>query len=534
MEFYEDRFKKTKKRSFCISLSHHFVRADKNSITLTAFIKTQFKNPVDLSKFTLKIGEFEHDFKLRLFNDNGKPSKSHSGIIKIRIEKSDLPKFKKHNLICLHNKSDNSILYNAKNDSYKRRSSKMLVDRQNNIVGYFRESITGKLMFTTREASVTDRFSGRLKIGCAYYLAKFKNRFTKNQPILFYEKFGRYEEGTSILFEYMMDEGYDNIYCIANDSYLPDSLDGKYKKNIIPQFSFRHYLYYFMSDTFISSEPITYAVDINSRSFKIWKHCRKGYGKTTHIHLQHGISYMISFGSANRSGARKTSKSDFYREVYVVSSQKEADHLMKYGHYDADELYFAGMPKFDRAILYEGADKIFIMPTWRPWELNTILNDPKSSTYYNFVKNLIDAVPDELKDKVIVRPHPFFNQIFKNEINEEYTSYDEILRNTRLLITDYSSIAYDAFYRGSNVIFDWSEKDYCMEQYGKNTFLMLTEDDAFGYITYDREELSDRITQAYHEAQKPEFIDNFKTIVEFDDNRNCQRMIECMKKDGIL
>ena len=63
---------------------------------------------------------------------------------------------------------------------------------------------------------------------------------------------------------------------------------------------------------------------------------------------------------------------------------------------------------------------------------------------------------------------------------------------------------------------------------------MLTEEDAFGYITYNREELQDAIKKAYYEVQKQEFIDNFKTIVEFNDNRNCQRMVECMKKDGIL
>ena len=51
--------------------------------------------------------------------------------------------------------------------------------------------------------------------------------------------------------------------------------------------------------------------------------------------------------------------------------------------------------------------------------------------------------------------------------------YDDILKHTKLLITDYSSIAYDAFYRGCNVIFYWEELQECLEAYGPSTKLMI-------------------------------------------------------------
>ena len=64
--------------------------------------------------------------------------------------------------------------------------------------------------------------------------------------------------------------------------------------------------------------------------------------------------------------------------------------------------------------------------------------------------------------------------------------------------------------------------------------LMLQEEEAFGYVTRTEEELREAIIKAYNEPQKQEFIDNYNTIVEFHDNRDSERVIEFMKRDGLL
>lgn len=50
-------------------------------------------------------------------------------------------------------------------------------------------------------------------------------------------------------------------------------------------------------------------------------------------------------------------------------------------------------------IINPDADKILIMPTSRDFEYNVIRLTPTESTYYRFVKNIINAIPDELKFK---------------------------------------------------------------------------------------------------------------------------------------
>ena len=160
----------------------------------------------------------------------------------------------------------------------------------------------------------------------------------------------------------------------------------------------------------------------------------------------------------------------------------------------------------------------------------------KKSNYFLMIKEIINSIPNDLKDKVIVLPHPLINEYLKeNELNKyliETPIYDKILKQTKLLITDYSSIACDAFYRGTNVIFWWKEKDECMEQYSGH--LCLNENNVFGDICYNKEQLKKVVEKNYNEKQPEEYIKNYMKIVEFNDGNNTKRIIEKMKQDKIL
>jgi CDP-glycerol glycerophosphotransferase (TagB/SpsB family) len=126
------------------------------------------------------------------------------------------------------------------------------------------------------------------------------------------------------------------------------------------------------------------------------------------------------------------------------------------------------------------------------------------------------------------------NKEYSKYIPEGDFVYDEILKTCRLLITDYSSIAYDAYYRGSNVIFYWEEKEECMKEYGENAKLMLNEKNVFADVCYNSKELSKVIEKNYNEKQSKENIKKFKKIVEFDDNKNAERLIEMLIKDNVI
>ena len=400
---------------------------------------------------------------------------------------------------------------------------------------YFRQNKYNSLCFTIRDVNQYDTAEGQERIRSA----KKRSAGLKDKDIiLMYEKHcARFEESASVLYKRLIDMGYDNVYYIADsEQKAVQNLDDKYKKNIIEKDSDKHLEYFFASKKFVSTETIDHAMQLRASNKEVQdKYVEDGL---MYVFLQHGVMYMVSLDSSLRSGFRK--KQNFKLHKTVVSSEAEANHFIELAEMDRDDLYITGLAKFDESYRHSDADKIIIMPTWRRWETNQAKHDIRHSGYYKMIERMYNSVPDKLKDKVVILPHPLMAERFAGEKDGIgghillADSYDEVLRDCSLLITDYSSIAYDAFYRGANVIFCWEEKDECMQYYGEEAHLMLNEDNAFGPITTEENELNKAIEKYYGREQDEAHIKRYRGIVEFHDGRNTERIIECMKKDGLL
>ena len=399
---------------------------------------------------------------------------------------------------------------------------------------YLYETWNGYLSLAYREINATDNPKEAKKINAAFkkYQKDFEDE--KNVPsVLLYEKFcGKYEESAKYVYERLIDDGCENVFFILNkDSEYWNEIPDKYKANVIEKYSPKHYYEYFNAKAFITTETMNHVIDLTTynpltRRRQYWK-------DYYYIFLQHGIMYAYSL----RGRGDFVKGKGFDKNSYVVvSSQTEANHFIEDGRYDMEDLIKCGLPKLDYAVQNEDADKILIMPTSRNFEYSTIRDDTENSTYYNFSKQLINSVPEELKDKIVFIPHPLVKAIFGKTDLEEYMaeehSYDELLKDTRLLITDYSSISYDAFYRGANVIFAWMEKEMCLERL--RIELKLNDDNAFADIAYDYDTLTELITKNYYGEQSNENIEKFRDIVEFNDGNNTERFIEYLYNTNIF
>ena len=340
-----------------------------------------------------------------------------------------------------------------------------------------------------------------------------------------------------MLFENLIDSGYKNAYFIVTKDYeFFDRIPEKYLSNIIYKYSFKHYLYFFKSKTFIGTEAIAHSIDL--KTFNVLALKKIVSKNLNYVFLQHGVMYMVSLNSESRGMFKRKNLNGKYR--VIVSSQAEADHFTTLGRHLEEDIYITGLPKFDRNTHNENADKIVIMPTWRPWEINEARMDFTQTPYFKMLMKIYDAVPEHLKEKVIILPHPLIvNELSK--LSETLTNkivldarYDDILKDTAVLITDYSSIAYDAFYRGARVVFYWEEKDYCMMQYGPSTMLMLNEENVYGDFAYNDENLGEIIEKNYNNPQTQEQKNRYSKLVNFHDGKNTQRLINFLKKDGII
>lgn len=398
---------------------------------------------------------------------------------------------------------------------------------------YFRQSKYNSLGITVRPENQYDYPKGQERIKQAY--KKAKNLANKDIVLMYEKNCSRFEESASILYKRLIDQGYSNVYFVVNmDNPRIQNLSDKYKHNLIEKDSDKHLEYFFASNKWISSESTEHALQLRiANKLAMDKMKSKSL---QYIFLQHGVMYMVSLNSELRAGFRK---SGYKLHRIVVSSEAEAQHFIDSAGMKKEELYVTGLAKFDECYRKSSADGIVIMPTWRRWESNQARLDLENTKYYKMVERMYNAVPNELKKKVQILPHPLMAESFKKDKKFGKSVcldviYDDVLRNCDILITDYSSIAYDAFYRGANVIFCWEEKEKCMEYYGEGSFLMLNETNAFGTICMNEEDLKKAIITWYGMKQTEENIKKYREIVKFHDGKNTERIIEKLKEDNII
>ena len=502
-----------------------------------------FKTPVKtrLRDTWLTVGESE--FPVHFIAGKRHASYKHRGLYCFSVPLEATVNMPATNMVALNYK--NSLGYIVKCHIYYTMvtlgkflglRSPILYDKNTDTAAIFRQSRKNRLNVYVRSRNVSDALGKQLLQIIAFICSRLWFGEKANKLVLLYEKnAAKYEESASVLFEKLIDSGYKYSYFIITKDALGD-VPEKYRKNVLIKHSFRHYLYFFRAYTFIGTETLIHAIDL--KTFNKLALAKVQDKNKNYVFLQHGVMYMVSLDSEARGMFKRKDLKGKYR--VVVSSEAESDHFTQLGRHYEDDIYVTGLPKFDKNVLDEDADRITIMPTWRPWEINTARENFLETSYYKMIIKIYNSVPEKLRDKVVILPHPLIiNELQKlpKAVSDTIITdpkYDEILRKTRVLITDYSSIAYDAFYRGTRVIFYWEEKDACMAEYGPTTKLMLNEDNVYGDFFYNTDGLSEAIERNYNNPQSEEYKEKYSRIVQFHDGKNTERLIGFLKKDGII
>ncbi|GLI56788.1 hypothetical protein PM10SUCC1_23020 [Propionigenium maris DSM 9537] len=234
----------------------------------------------------------------------------------------------------------------------------------------------------------------------------------------------------------------------------------------------------------------------------------------------------------------------------IVSSEWEKRLLNEhFGHPDQN-LIVTGLARYDN--LYKSdvvEDQIFFMPTWRKAIRKRELFI--CSDYYLKTKEILEDknLLKKLREKKIkvkfylhIKLHKFIDlfQELENDVIEIVEAGDEdvqtLLKKSKLLITDYSSISFDFIYMEKPVLFyQYDYKDY-IESYRVQGYEEY-KNDRFGYIAYNSKTLIDKIIYYLDNDFKAEeeYIKKSNKYFKFRDNNNCQRIyneiIEPSKKD---
>lgn len=253
------------------------------------------------------------------------------------------------------------------------------------------------------------------------------------------------------------------------------------------------------------------------------------------VFLQHGIIHTDVSAVLNRMVKNY--------QGFVTSAVPEKEAICKHYGYKEDQIWLTGLPRHDR--LYHGEEKtIVVMPTWRRnifglYHAENSMYDLKpgfkDSEYCQFFHRLFtsERLRRSMKNHgytIEFVPHPVFFPYIEHfnipddvKVYNEQVTYRDVLAKSSLLITDYSSVAFDFSYLRKPIIYSQFSP---LEHYKKGYFDY--ERDGFGEVEYTLEDTVDRIIEYMENGcrLKDKYRQRIDKFFAFNDKNNCQRVYE--------
>jgi len=299
--------------------------------------------------------------------------------------------------------------------------------------------------------------------------------------------------------------------------------------SIIEYGSKEHYLLFLTAGKLISTHIMGYSPNMSL----FWRLDKlkllKIKGKK--IFLQHGITqnYIEIMTS-------KVSKMD----LFICGAKPEYDFILNNFGYDKNIVKYTGFSRYDNLVSNE-KNQILLMPTFRKW-LNYESNFIDSDYYekYNEILNneKLDKMLEERKMKLIFYPHyeiqkniHLFNTKFKNIIIADFKNYDvqKLLIESKVLITDYSSVFFDFAYMKKPVIY----YQFDIDRFRKNHYdegYFKYDKDGFGPVVNNLNSLVLEIGNSIDKGVSDFYLKKINNFFEFDDKNNSKRIFEEINK----
>lgn len=407
---------------------------------------------------------------------------------------------------------------------------------------------TGKEKFETRYRESLKRI-GDLEAIRAFRFRKhfFELRKRKEKQIwLFFDRIDKADDNGEAMFRYVMEQelpDVDAYFVIGKDCSDYDRL--KKIGKVIPANSMRHRLLFSMADYVLTSQANGFVENPFGKGEKYYRdllHIPKV------IFLQHGITKDDQTRWLNRF------EQDF--TAFVTSSQREAESILSEPYYYKEsQIWLTGMPRFDR--LYHAEKKyILIMPTWRKNLMEQRWNEQKGvyrwepydgfreSKYCKKYSSLLQNQKLRTACRhygytLVFMTHPIM-QPYQNlfDIPEEIqtfsyeTSWRELFAWSDLMVTDYSSVAFDFAYLRKPIVYYQFDRDTFFQGHTYSEGYFHYDEDGFGEVVSEEESLVELLEQYMQKSckLKPLYEDRIDQFYKYKDTENCARILECMMK----
>ncbi|QWC22606.1 CDP-glycerol glycerophosphotransferase family protein [Bacillus haikouensis] len=324
-------------------------------------------------------------------------------------------------------------------------------------------------------------------------------------------------------FKYMRENHPDkNVYYVI-DKDSPERKNVEPYGNVITFKSKEHVWNSLIATKVISSHHPDYLYPVRTPRFK-----RKV--KATKVFLQHGV-----MGTKNMVANYGKKSAGFNTDLFLVSSDSEKEMIVNDFGYHPKEVFVTGLSRFD-SLLKEDIplkNQILIIPTWRDW-----INNEESfleSEYYDRYRELVyhpdlHAFAERNDMEIVFCLHPnmqtftkYFTDAPVKLISQGDVDVQRLLKESALMITDYSSVGFDFSFLNKPIIYYQFDRNRFI---GKRPSHLDLDNDLPGTIVKD----SDQLLQALYDyeiksfAMHPEHQERSRKFLKYKDLRSSERI----------
>lgn len=245
-------------------------------------------------------------------------------------------------------------------------------------------------------------------------------------------------------------------------------------------------------------------------------------------------------------------------DLFITSTKAEYDSIANdYNHYKfgKKEVVLTGLARHDVLLKNNKTNtkQILVMPTWRVNIVGTAINSGvrglkdnfKESEYFRkwnllLNSNILQKLCEKYDYAIVFNPHPNIIPYLKDfnipsyiKIANHNESLQELFCNSSLMITDYSSVAFEMAYLNKPVIYYQFDREDFFNSHTLQKGYFDYEKDGFGPIVEDEESLLKELENLLQNDCNLFGIykDNIDSTFAFKDGKCCERIYKVIKYD---
>lgn len=250
----------------------------------------------------------------------------------------------------------------------------------------------------------------------------------------------------------------------------------------------------------------------------------------TKVFLQHGV-----LGTKNLSDINGNQLKDFNVDVFITSSDREKEIVVRDLKFEESQVKVTGLARFDELFVdnVKIKNQVVIIPTWRDWLTN--VDQLQQSEYLKRMNQLLNSpmikyyTEQGIDFMFCLHPNmqPFIEYFdvpdYVTRVKQGDIDVQQLIKESKLMITDYSSVAFDFSFLNKPVIYYQYDKERFL---GKQPSHLDIENELPGVIVNNQQDLERQLSHyiKHHYKVSTEIQKRARNFYQYQDRHNSERI----------